>query len=256
MSFIETQIQAHESNFQPEKDPEDLIEACLREAHLKETSVGRENVKKMIADILFASIDSIGSLGVFVILYMIHYPDVQRRCQREIDQWFPHVVEERCQLTKDFIVESLPYTTASFLEIMRVAPPAPSLPHFSQEDLTIAGYHVPKGTMIVGNIRFAHKDPEIWERPDDFDPNRWLNLATADGRPELIHHSSFMPFGVGERRCVGENVAKVGYLIFGVSLLKKFRFEAENRKKLPSLVGQGPVFYNPQSFDVAIKLRH
>ena len=110
--------------------------------------------------------------------------------------------------------------------------------------------------MVRGNIRYVHHDPENWKRPNEFDPNRWLNSATADGRPELIHHSSFMPFGVGERRCLGENVAKVGYLIFGVSLLKKFQFEAENRKKLPSLVGQGPLTYNPQLFDVAIKLRH
>ena len=148
MNLIETQIQAHESHFTPDKDPEDFIDMCLREAHHnKETSVGRENVKKMIAEILFAGINDIGSFVVWIILYMIHYPDVQRRCQEEMDRWFPDVVEERYQLTKDFIVKSLPYTTASFLEVMRIVSPSGiTLPHFAREDATIAGYHVPKGS--------------------------------------------------------------------------------------------------------------
>ncbi|MEE3023247.1 MAG: cytochrome P450, partial [SAR324 cluster bacterium] len=71
--------------------------------------------------------------------------------QEEIDRWFGDDDGEMeggvHQLTKDAIVESLPYTTATLMEILRMVGPAgASIPHFARETVTIAGYHIPKGS--------------------------------------------------------------------------------------------------------------
>ncbi|KAG0422542.1 hypothetical protein HPB47_001629, partial [Ixodes persulcatus] len=57
-----------------------------------------------------------------------------------------------------------------------------------QENTILDGYVIPKGTLVLSNIMAVHRDPTLWERPDDFDPTRFLS---ADGscpakRPEEI----------------------------------------------------------------------
>ena len=260
LDFAEKEIQAHKANFHPENDPKDFIDVCLREAHLKASSaVGKENIKKSMVDHLFAGTDTLGSPVLWFILHMIHYPDIQRRCQEEIDRWFRDgEMEGDHQLTKDAIVESLPYTTATLMEILRMVGPAgASIPHFAREDVTVAGYRVPKGSMVMANIRFMHMDEKNWVRPNDFDPTRWFDSRVKGAsKPELIHHSAYIPYGVGKRICTGKNIAKVGFLVLSVSLVRNFWFEAEKGKELPTLVGFGPFAYTPRPFKVVLNPRY
>ncbi|MEE3023248.1 MAG: cytochrome P450 [SAR324 cluster bacterium] len=117
--------------------------------------------------------------------------------------------------------------------------------------------------MLLTNIRFMHMDEKNWDRPEDFNPNRWLDSSSATrdrgGRrkPELIHHhSAYIPYGLGERRCTGEGIAKVGFLILAVSLLRNFWFEAEKGKEIPTLVGAGGFAFSPRPFNVVLNPRH
>ena len=271
-TFIEEQIQAHESDFDPGEDPKDFIDICLLKAHLEaenarngvvqsdENSVGTENVKKIIADLFFAGTDTTASSLSWFILFMIHYPEIQKRCHEEVDRWIGD--GNPVELTKDNVVKSLPYTAATLLEVQRVASIASaSLPHFVREDVTIAGYHVPKDSFVLANIRFVHFDERNWERPHEFDPTRWLKWPVCDTAgdgattPHLIQHPHFIPFSIGKRRCLGENLAKAEYLIFGVSLLKEFRFCAEENAVLPSLEGRG-LIYGPQPFELVLERRN
>lgn len=59
--------------------------------------------------------------------------------------------------------------------------------------LVLQGYTIPKDTVIVANLWLMHRDPAIWEKPDDFYPERFL-----DDQGQLIKKETFIPFGIGQ----------------------------------------------------------
>lgn len=59
--------------------------------------------------------------------------------------------------------------------------------------LVLQGYTIPKGTIILPNLWSIHRDPAIWEKPNDFYPNRFL-----DDQGQLIKKETFIPFGIGQ----------------------------------------------------------
>lgn len=86
-------------------------------------------------------------------------------------------------------------------ETFRLYPPAPlNLPHESVETTSVWGYEFPAGTQLFVNQYAIHRDPGIWERPLEFDPERFM------ARPEIDMRGAFfglIPFGAGRRQCPG-----------------------------------------------------
>ena len=87
------------------------------------------------------------------------------------------------------------YTEAVLYEVQRLGSIAPfGLPHMADEDVTICGYLIPAGTMVLANIYGLHHDKRYWEDADTFNPERFL-----DSSGELAaRQEAFMPFSVGE----------------------------------------------------------
>lgn len=94
-----------------------------------------------------------------------------------------------------------------------------ALPYSASEDVTIAGYNVPKGTHIHVNAFALHHDPKFWPIPKQFDPTRFLS---EDGK-HLVKKESFFPFGHGKRSCPGESLAQVEMFLYLTNILQKFR---------------------------------
>ncbi|XP_078172814.1 (+)-piperitol/(+)-sesamin synthase CYP81Q2-like [Carex rostrata] len=82
-------------------------------------------------------------------------------------------------------------------EVLRLYSGAPLLvPHESREDVTIGGYNIPPGMMLLVNVCQIHRDPVIWEEYEKFIPERFENM-NAEG-------NFMIPFGMGRRKCPGE----------------------------------------------------
>ena len=95
---------------------------------------------------------------------------------------------------------------------------------------------IPRGALVVTNIKKFLMDPELWENPEMFNPNRFLNSAGKFFRPE-----HFVPLGHGRRVCVGEPLARVELFIFFVCLVQKI--------KLKTVPGKIP---DPNNFSAGI----
>ncbi|KAG8797782.1 hypothetical protein FRC17_007646 [Serendipita sp. 399] len=101
---------------------------------------------------------------------------------------------------------SLPYTRAVYKEALRWRPSAPvGLPHVSNQDDTINGYFLPKGTLIGQNFRFMLTDPKVWGDPENFRPERFLLEHNPDAA-SLPDPGSIL-FGFGMRICPGMYLA-------------------------------------------------
>ena len=69
-----------------------------------------------------------------------------------------------------------------------------SVPHFAMKDTTFAGYDIPKGTVIIFHLYSALMDPDAWDHPEEFKPERFLNQnGEFDDKKE-----SFIPFSIGK----------------------------------------------------------
>jgi pentalenene oxygenase len=84
-------------------------------------------------------------------------------------------------------------------EALRLYPPAWILPRVCSRETVLAGRTLPAGSLVIFSPYILHRLPGLYPDPDRFDPARWLAAdATAANR------GSFLPFGAGATRCIGE----------------------------------------------------
>uniref|UniRef100_A0ABI7ZGK7 Cytochrome P450 family 2 subfamily U member 1 n=1 Tax=Felis catus TaxID=9685 RepID=A0ABI7ZGK7_FELCA len=134
-------------------------------------------------------------------------------------------------------------------EIFSDRPRVPLVSLVTKEKV-LQGYTIPKGTVILPNLWSVHRDPAIWEKPDDFYPNRFL-----DDQGQLIKKETFIPFGIGKRVCMGEQLAKMELFLMFVSLMQSFTFALPKDSKKPILTGRYGLTLAPHPFNIIISKR-
>jgi cytochrome P450 family 135 len=93
------------------------------------------------------------------------------------------------------------YITAVVNETLRVRPVVPIVARILQDELQVGPYTLPRGTRVTPSIYLTNRNPRVYEDPDAFQPERYL-----DGSPETF---SWIPFGGGIRRCIGAAFAQL-----------------------------------------------
>jgi cytochrome P450 len=116
-------------------------------------------------------------------------------------------------------IGQLAYTRQVFQEAMRLYPPAPIIARVTTRPFTLANRVVPVGSMIYVPIYALHRHSALWDRPEEFDPERF-----APAPSKARHRYAYMPFGGGPRVCIGggfamlEGVAILATLLRGAKL--------------------------------------
>ncbi|KAF7844728.1 geraniol 8-hydroxylase-like [Senna tora] len=101
---------------------------------------------------------------------------------------------------KESHISKLPFLKAVVKETLRLHPPTPFLiPHKSEEDVELCGFVVPKNAQILVNVWAMGRDSSVWENPNQFMPERFLNSEIGFKG----HDFEFIPFGAGRRICPG-----------------------------------------------------
>lgn len=121
-------------------------------------------------------------------------------------------------------IDNLPYLQAVVKETFRLHPPVPFLiPRKAAQDTKFMGYDIPKGTQVFVNIWAIGRDPDCWEDPLVFKPERFLG-SKIDVKGQ---HFELIPFGAGRRICVGLPLGhRMTHFVLG-SLLHEFEWEVE-----------------------------
>lgn len=117
-------------------------------------------------------------------------------------------------------IEVLPYTLACFEETMRLYPPAPFIAREAIEADSFGDTNVPAGSVVMVNAWQLHRHKTLWDNPNAFIPERFLGKAR-----ERIDRLQYLPFGVGERVCIGQRFAMQEAVILIAILMRRYRFD-------------------------------
>ncbi|KAL2808098.1 putative O-methylsterigmatocystin oxidoreductase [Aspergillus granulosus] len=109
-------------------------------------------------------------------------------------------------------MQNLPYIRACVKEILRMNPIlAPGIRHFADQDITYKGHVIPKGTVLLANTAFLHYDPNRFERPFEFIPERYLDHPLYSSEYAAMsdpYKRDHFTFSTGRRTCPGARLAE------------------------------------------------
>ncbi|OTF79475.1 cytochrome P450-like protein [Euroglyphus maynei] len=185
-------VEEHRQTLDPEHI-RDFVDAYLvQHDRIKESGqdsfFSEKQLIQVMNDIFSAGLENVTSTIEWAVLFLMLNPKVQQHIQTEIDQVIGPSKE--AQLAD---LEQMPYTEATFWEVLRRSNiVALGNTHSTLEDSSLAGYSIPATTHILPNLYAINMDPELWENPEEFNPERFLRNGRVY-RPEY-----FIPFSVGK----------------------------------------------------------
>lgn len=161
-------------------------------------------------------------------------PQIQETVRAEVAE-----LEDR-ELTPDDVAD-LGYTVQVLKEALRLCPPAPGTARRAMRDIVVDGHRVEAGTLLLCGIYALHRDPHVWDRPLEFDPDRF--------RPEAarrLNRWQYLPFGAGPRSCIGDHFAMLEATLALATIVRR----AEIRSAEPefpvatpfTMVADGPIW--------------
>jgi cytochrome P450 len=142
------------------------------------------------------------------------HPEIQERVFDEVS-----ALGDR-PLTPDD-VPRLGHTVRVLHEALRLCPPAAGTPRMLTKDVAVDGYRLEAGTMAVVSFYAMHRDPELWDRPLTFDPDRFL-----PERSQCRSRWQYLPFGGGPRSCIGDHFAMLEATLALATIVRGARIES------------------------------
>ncbi|KAK9113589.1 hypothetical protein Syun_020386 [Stephania yunnanensis] len=193
--FFDGMIEEHMNSTRVRVDHKDLIDVLLdiQQNGSLDMPLTMDNIKAIIMDMFGAGTDSTFVALNWGMTELLLNPKVMQKAQMEVRR----VVGER-RAVVDSDLTQLHYLKAVLKEILRLHPPVPlSVPRESMEDITIDGYEIPAKTRFFINVWAIARDPDTWESPETFKPERFID-SSIDFRGQDFE---FIPFGAGRRMC-------------------------------------------------------
>nr|XP_014342452.1 PREDICTED: LOW QUALITY PROTEIN: cytochrome P450 4B1-like [Latimeria chalumnae] len=189
-----------------------------------------ENIQAEVDTFMFEGHDTTAS-GISWILYcMALYPEHQQRCREEIQD----VLTGRDTLEWADL-GNLVYTTMCIKESLRLYPPVPGVGRMLTKPMRFFdGRSLPEGCIVAISIYCLHRNPQVWENPEVFDPLRFSPENSTNRHPY-----AFIPFAAGPRNCIGQHFAMNEMKVAVALTLNRLKLAPDLAKpplKVPRLV--------------------
>ncbi|KAK7040225.1 hypothetical protein VNI00_010031 [Paramarasmius palmivorus] len=234
-----------------------LVEDLL--GRVDEHGMDPESIGTFASILLEAGADTTSSLLKSLVLLLVESPEVQRKAYGEIHRV---VGTQRAPILADY--KDLPYVNAVIKEVLRLRPVVPlALPHETSATEEYLDYIIPENTTIFANVYGINHDPEYFDDPESFRPERYL--LTEHGTKPGVDDRPFradIGFGFGRRACPGIHLAKDSVALVTMNLIWAFEFKPLLDPKTGNEVGVDPFDYEegivfaPKSFQCRISPRN
>jgi cytochrome P450 len=196
-------------------------------------AISDEDICNDLLIFMLAGHDTTATALTYALWALGHHRDVQDRVAAEAA-----AIGDRELTPED--VGSLGYTVQVLREALRLCPPAAGVGRKAERDIAVDGYRVEAGSLILVGIYALHHDPELWPRPEVFDPDRFSPEASK-GRDRW----NFLPFAGGARSCIGEHFAMLETTLALATIARSVRIrslDADFPVDVPfTTVAKGPI---------------
>ncbi|MCB9730293.1 MAG: cytochrome P450 [Deltaproteobacteria bacterium] len=167
--------------------------------------------------LFWAGYDTTASAGAWVLHVLARRPDWQQRLRDEV----------RDRLGTEPVgpddARALPQLGCFLSEIERMYPSALFFPRVTEEDVSLLGHTLPRDTPVFYSPYLSHRDPEAFDHPNAFDPDRW----DSERSPKRARTALLVGFGSGPRVCLGKAFAKLQLRILVAEALRRYRLEPD-----------------------------
>lgn len=196
--------------------PDDLLQRMLTAVDpVSGEKLSAENVEYQLTTFLIAGHETTSGLLSFATYQLLANRDVLQKARALVDE----VLGDRMPRFED--LTDLGYLGQILRETLRLHPTAPAFGLKPSEDVVLSDrYRIAKGQTTMVILPNLHRDEQVWDSPESFDPERF-----APGRLEQIPDFAWMPFGHGERACIGRPFALQEATLVLAMMLQRFDFD-------------------------------
>ncbi|CAD5124560.1 DgyrCDS12835 [Dimorphilus gyrociliatus] len=245
IEFIQSEIDKNQEYLRNEEEQENFIYSYLKLMKEKsdDSSFSTEQLKFVVFDFFFGGTETTATAISWALIYLANRPELQRRLQEEIDRVIGDGVVSLHNKNETLLLD------AFIQETLRISTPVPmTVLHKAIADLSVNGLHLPKGALFTANLHSVLHDETIFKEPETFNPDRFIQ------NDNILRPDELIPFGLGKRLCLGEQLAKQELYIFIASLIQRFEFSRVDEEKIneSGLLG---ITYMPKDFLIVIKAR-
>ncbi|KAF7838263.1 cytochrome P450 71A1-like [Senna tora] len=192
-----------------ESEKKDLLDILLQlqDDDMLDFELTRDDLKAIIMDMFVGGSDTSSTALEWTFAELLKNPTAMKKAQEEVRR----VVGHKSKIDEND-VRQMKYLECVVKESLRLHPPLPLLvPRETRSIVKLGEYDIPPQTSVFVNAWAIQRDPELWERPEEFIPERFENNEVDFKGQDL----QFVPFGFGRRGCPGISfgVASVEYLL-------------------------------------------
>jgi cytochrome P450 len=199
---------------QPGEDRGDLLSMLLLARDEQGAGMSERQVRDEVMTLLLAGHETTALALSWAFLLLDRNREARDRLEAEVTA----VLGSEPASPDD--VPALPYTQAVVNETLRLYPPAYVTGREAIRSTTIAGVRIPKRHIVLISMYTTHRDPRFFPEPDAFRPERWL-----DGLEKRLPRGTFIPFGLGSRKCIGASFAMMETVLLLATIARRWRFE-------------------------------
>lgn len=197
----------------PDPAARDLLNLMLTAVD-SETGEGLDdlNIRYQVLTFLIAGHETTSGMLTFAFSYLLRHPAILAQAYAEVDRVLPgDTAPDYAHVARLEVIERI------LKEALRLWPTAPSFSLAPFADEAVGPWRFRKDRPVNIFSPGLHRNPKVWDRPDEFDIDRWLPAAEARHHPY-----AYLPFGNGARACIGRQFAMVEAKIALAMLLRRF----------------------------------
>ena len=183
-------------------------------AHAVPSGLTDEEVRDEAMTILLAGHETTANALMWTFYLLSQNAEVETTLRGEL----AHVVGDRAPSPADY--PRLAYTKRVVTESMRLFPPAWVIGRRAMGAYRVGGYDIPPRALLFMSPYVMHRDARFYDRPDDFNPDRW-----TPGFEASLPRFAYFPFGGGARQCIGEQFAWMEAVLVLATVAQRWRLE-------------------------------
>jgi cytochrome P450 len=198
---------------------DDLLSALIAVRDEQGEQLSERELRDQLLTLYLAGHETTSHALTWTLYLLSQHPEVCAKLRAE----HARVLGDRLPTFDD--VPALQYTECVLKEALRLYPPAFLVPRNASEDTTVGPYAVPKGSEVAVWIYVTQRDPRWFPEPERFKPERFEPEREAE-RPKY----SYLPFGAGQRACIGQLFAMLEAQLILATLAPRLDFKYTRRR--------------------------